>query len=105
MTTATITLSTRQVKILKFIAAALDKDNGGRGYPPTVREIGRAGGISSTSVVASNLERLEGAGYIRRYPGVSRGLVLTDEGKKRAGVADETPHPTPAPSPQAGRGD
>lgn len=105
MTTAAITLSVRQVKILKFIAAALDKDNGGRGYPPTVREIGRAVGISSTAVVVYNLERLEGAGYIRRYPVVSRGLALTEKGEKRAGVADETPHPAPGPSPQAGGGD
>ena len=59
MTTATVSLSTRQVKILQFIAQAVDTTKGGRGFPPTVREIGRAVGISSTAVVGYNLERLE----------------------------------------------
>lgn len=44
---------------------------------PTIREIGDAVGISSTSVVNYHLARLIRDGEIRRIPGISRGLVLT----------------------------
>lgn len=43
---------------------------------PTIREIGDAVGISSTSVVNYHLARLERDGKIRRIPSISRGLVL-----------------------------
>lgn len=45
-------------------------------YPPTLRELGQATGIRSTSVVNYNLKLLENWGYIRREPGISRGLIL-----------------------------
>jgi repressor LexA len=48
-----------------------------KGRPPTIREIGRAVGISSTSVVNYNLNILEKAGMITREKQVSRGLRLT----------------------------
>lgn len=44
---------------------------------PTIREIGRAVGITSTSVVNYHLRKLTEAGEIRRIPSISRGLVLT----------------------------
>ncbi|QLQ05532.1 MAG: hypothetical protein HZY76_05160 [Anaerolineae bacterium] len=47
-------LSDRQQRILEFIRDYLDKRN----YPPSIREIGIAAGISSTSVVNYNLDRL-----------------------------------------------
>lgn len=47
------------------------------GRPPTIREIGRAVGITSTSVVNYHLRKLTEAGEIRRIPSISRGLVLT----------------------------
>lgn len=65
-------LSARQHKILEFLREYLDEN----GYPPSIREIGAAAGISSTSVVSYNLKRLEEKGYIGRDPDVSRGLKL-----------------------------
>lgn len=65
-------LSERQESILEFI----HKHLGDNGFPPTIREIGRAVGISSTSVVNYNLNRLEERGYLTREKDVSRGLRL-----------------------------
>lgn len=47
-----------------------------QGIAPTIREIGAACGISSTSVVSYWLDRLERDGFIKRYRDVSRGIVL-----------------------------
>jgi repressor LexA len=69
-----MTLSDRQVRILAFIRAYLEEHN----YPPTIREIGKAVGIPSTSVVKYNLERLQEKGHIERSEEVSRGLRLKD---------------------------
>jgi repressor LexA len=66
-------LSERQQKILAFLGDYVEEN----GYPPSIREIGAAAGISSTSVVSYNLRRLEQGGYITRQPDVSRGLRLT----------------------------
>lgn len=68
-------LSARQKKILAFIENFL----GEKGYPPTIREIGKAVGIASTSVVNYNLNKLVERGYIERVPEVSRGLRLVDQ--------------------------
>jgi repressor LexA len=65
-------LSSRQERILAFIRRYLAEND----YPPTIREIGQAAGISSTSVVKYNLERLREMGYIDRSKEVSRGLRL-----------------------------
>jgi repressor LexA len=70
---ATPALSERQQRILAFIRDYLEENN----YPPTIREIGKAAGISSTSVVKYNLERLQDKGFIERSDEVSRGLRLT----------------------------
>lgn len=67
-----MTLSDRQVRILAFIRRYLEEQN----YPPTIREIGKAVGIPSTSVVKYNLERLQEKGFIERSVEVSRGLRL-----------------------------
>jgi repressor LexA len=67
-----MTLSQRQQQILTFIHDYLEEHN----YPPTIREIGKAVQISSTSVVKYNLERLQEKGYIERSGEVSRGLRL-----------------------------
>ncbi len=70
-------LTERQRQILRIIRNYLED----YGYPPTIREIGDAVGISSTSVVSYNLKRLEEMGYIIRSPDVSRGLRLVDPEK------------------------
>ena len=63
-------LSDRQQKILDFVAEYTTD----HGYPPSIREIGQAVGISSTSVVDYNLRALERGGMILRDREVSRGL-------------------------------
>lgn len=45
-------------------------------WPPTVREIGRGCGITSTSIVIYHLDKLEAAGLIKREPDISRGIAL-----------------------------
>lgn len=67
-------LSDRQKRIMEFIGRYV----GANGYPPTIREIGEAAGISSTSVVKYNLEKLARLGYLERTKEVSRGLRLAD---------------------------
>jgi repressor LexA len=65
-------LSQRQEAILRFIDEYVED----HGYPPSIREIGTAAGISSTSVVDYNLRILERDGYLHRDREVSRGLGL-----------------------------
>ena len=76
-------ISKKQRKILDFVAHHIE-DNG---YPPSMREICAATGISSTSVVSYNLNRLEEAGFITRDRDVSRGMRLA-QGDHRGGAAD-----------------
>jgi repressor LexA len=68
-------LSDRQKRMLEFIQR-FTADNG---YPPSIREIGDAADISSTSVVNYNLNRLVEEGFLSRDQNVSRGLRLTDK--------------------------
>jgi len=76
-------LSPKQKRILNFTRKFLDS----RGYPPTVRDIVTGCEISSTSVVAYNLARLESAGYIRRHADISRGIeLLTNQRSHRHNV-------------------
>jgi len=63
-------LSPKQERIINFVTEFLHD----KGYPPTIRDIAAGCGISSTSVVAYNLNKLEQAGYIRRYSDISRGI-------------------------------
>src|SRR3990170_4755162 len=67
-------LSDRQSRMVEFIHN-FSRDSG---YPPSIREIGKAVGISSTSVVNYNLNRLVEEGYLDRDQNVSRGIRLTD---------------------------
>ncbi len=71
-------LSNRQKAILSFIEKFLNQ----HGYPPTIREIGEAVGIASTSVVNYNLNKLVERGYLEREPKVSRGLLLASAQQK-----------------------
>lgn len=68
-------LSSRQKGILDFIRSFVS-DNG---YPPSIREIGKAVGISSTSVVNYNLNVLQVKGFLERGKEVARGLRLVDD--------------------------
>lgn len=68
-------LSEKQQAIMEFIARAVET----RGYPPSMREIGDAVGLSSLSSVTHQLSRLELAGYIRRDPNRPRALEILVE--------------------------
>ncbi|MSQ08403.1 MAG: repressor LexA [Dehalococcoidia bacterium] len=72
-------LSDRQQEILDFIGSFHEEN----GYPPTVRDIQQGCGVSSTSVVAYNLEVLKKEGYLDRIVGVSRGLRLAGPSARR----------------------
>lgn len=72
-------LSERQERILAFIREYGDE----HGFPPTIREIGKAVGITSTSVVKYNLERLEEKGKLERSEEISRGLRLKEDAAMR----------------------
>ena len=65
-------LSPRQQEMLKFIKAFVEEN----GFPPTIREIGSAVHISSTSVVNYNLNILQAKGYLQRNRDISRGVRL-----------------------------
>ncbi|PKQ17304.1 MAG: repressor LexA [Actinobacteria bacterium HGW-Actinobacteria-7] len=67
-------LTKRQQQILDFIRAELHL----RGYPPSVREIGEAIGLSSSSTVHSHLAALEAKGFLRRDPSKPRALEVLD---------------------------
>jgi len=77
-------LSERQRRILEFIKS-FSLDNG---YPPTIREIGEATDISSTSVVNYNLNALQKEGYIIRDRTVSRGIRLKESLAELRAAAD-----------------
>ena len=78
-------LSKRQQSILQFTREYM----GDNGRPPTIREIGKAVGINSTSVVNYNLSKLQERGYLDRDHDVSRGLRLTEKaGEMANGVAN-----------------
>ena len=57
-----------------------------RGVAPSVREIGQAVGLRSTSTVQYNLNALEKAGYIERDPNMKRTIRLTDGSAKSVAV-------------------
>ena len=65
-------LSQRQQQILEFI----DTETRERGYPPSVREIGTAVGLTSPSTVHSHLATLQDRGYLRRDPTKPRALEV-----------------------------
>ena len=66
------TLTQRQMQILDFIRDGVRS----RGFPPSIREIGAALGVASTSTVHSHLRQLEEKGYIRRDPARPRCIEL-----------------------------
>ncbi|GAA0137272.1 transcriptional repressor LexA [Paenibacillus sp. YSY-4.3] len=65
-------VSSRQQAILEFIRSEVRL----KGYPPSVREIGEAVGLASSSTVHGHLDRLEKKGFIRRDPTKPRAIEL-----------------------------
>lgn len=86
------TLSARQKRILEVITDAVLL----RGYPPSIREIGDAAGLQSTSSVAYQLKELEKKGFLRRDPNKPRAVDVRHlpqrvrRGAKRPGGATES---------------
>jgi repressor LexA len=73
-----LNLTKRQKEIFEFIKSYSD----GHGYPPTVRDIGKAIGLTSSSTVHAHLANLEKVGLLRRDPSKPRAIeVLVDKAK------------------------
>ncbi len=69
-------MSKRQQEILDYIVSEVKL----KGYPPSVREIGEAVGLASSSTVHGHLDRLEKRGMIRRDPTKPRAIeILLDK--------------------------
>ena len=80
-------LTPRQRKVLEVIRDHVER----QGYPPSVREIGDAVGLTSTSSVAHQMRTLEKKGYLRRDPNRPRALdVRLPEELEGADTADHT---------------
>lgn len=70
-------LTPRQLKILSVIKKAVED----QGYPPSMREIGQAAGLSSTASVTYQLQILEEKGWIRRDASRGRAIEITLPGQ------------------------
>ena len=89
-------LTPRQRKVLEVIRDAVER----RGYPPSMREIGEAVGLTSPSSVAHQLATLERKGFIRRDANRPRAIeVRTPEVEPvdATGEGDQRPAPTYVP--------
>jgi repressor LexA len=93
-------LTERQRTILEVIRASVTS----RGYPPSIREIGDAVGLTSTSSVAHQLRTLERKGYLRRDPNRPRAVGVRGAGEPGAPLvstdvagSDALPEPTFVP--------
>jgi len=73
-------ISEKQFQIFKFIVDATKNI----GYPPSVREIAEAVGLSSSATVHAHLKKLEDFGYIRRGKGSSRTIEILNSAYKAA---------------------
>ncbi|HEU5157279.1 MAG TPA: transcriptional repressor LexA [Streptosporangiaceae bacterium] len=102
-------LTQRQRMVLEVIRDSVQR----RGYPPSMREIGEAVGLTSTSSVSHQLRTLQRKGYLRRDPNRPRAVevrvpgqptvrVLPDSYETAAGQEEST-HPAPAYVPLVGR--
>ena len=76
-------LTTRQKEVLKYIKECVNE----KGYPPSVREIGNAIGLQSSSTVHGHLSKLEEKGYIKRDRTKPRAIeVVSQELEQRVEV-------------------
>ncbi|MFC2016084.1 LexA family protein [Chloroflexota bacterium] len=67
-----MTISARQKEVLGFIGQYVEC----RGYPPSIRDIAKGCGMSSSSVAMYHLIVLEQRNYLRRDPKISRSIVI-----------------------------
>ena len=99
-------LTQRQRRVLEVIRESVER----RGYPPTVREIGEAVGLTSTSSVSYQLSSLQKQGSLRRDPSTPRAVDVRVPGEVAAALersideaAERAAHPQPAYVPVLGR--
>lgn len=98
-TTGASGLTERQRTILDVIRASVTT----RGYPPSIREIGDAVGLTSTSSVAHQLRTLERKGFLRRDPNRPRAVDVRGADETATAVvtdiagSDALPEPTFVP--------
>ena len=83
---ADLNLTKRQQEIFDYIKRYSAK----HGYPPTVRDIGKAIGLTSSSTVHAHLSNLEKVGLLRRDPTKPRAIELLVDRAKRARTAVES---------------
>jgi repressor LexA len=83
-------LSDKQLAILDVIQRSVSA----RGYPPSMREIGDAVGLSSLSSVTHQLGQLELSGYLRRDPNRPRAMEVLIDLPSIEGGADDAPETT-----------
>jgi len=76
-------LTLRQRRILEVIKDTVER----RGYPPSIREMGDAVGLASSSSVAHQLKMLEAKGFLRRDPNRPRALEVLLPGSAQRGTA------------------
>ncbi|HEY6477734.1 MAG TPA: transcriptional repressor LexA [Polyangia bacterium] len=86
-------LTKRQQEIFDFIR----KYSARYGYPPTVRDIGRAVGLASSSTVHAHLANLERIGLLRRDPSKPRAIELLDRVDRAVGTAVDSVRSIVAP--------
>ncbi|MEW1760534.1 transcriptional repressor LexA [Streptomyces cyaneofuscatus] len=92
-------LTDRQRRICEYIAESTEA----RGYPPSMREIGQAAGLSSTSSVAHQLGALERKGFLRRDPHRPRAYVVAGRTTDSHDAPSDVPHPNAVHAPLVGR--
>lgn len=78
-------LKDREQKVLDFITDQIKKN----GYPPTVRDIGAALGIKSTSTVQKSMNILEEEGFIRKQAGKRRAFEVVAGGAEKPQVQSQ----------------
>jgi repressor LexA len=76
------TLAGKRRRILEFIAEQIRE----RGYPPSVREIGQAVGLTSPSTVHTHLQVLQREGYLQRDPTKPRAIIVSWEPSSGAAI-------------------
>ncbi|MCW2852920.1 MAG: lexA [Nocardioides sp.] len=101
-------LTPRQLRVLATIKDSIER----RGYPPSMREIGQAVGLTSSSSVAHQLKTLEEKGFLKRDPNRPRALEVflpevmaarrsmssaEESSYDETGIGDVAPAPTNVP--------
>jgi repressor LexA len=92
-------LTPRQRRVLEVIRDSVER----RGYPPSMREIGEAVGLTSTSSVAHQLVMLEKKGFLRRDPNRPRAVEVKVPAEPHDVTGEGDARPAPAYVPVVGR--